>query len=130
VRAFTAGELGRMEDTQEGAMQDTCRRMVFVEDIADAYGMPATEWVEDVALECGFDAMAKPEAMEGTEVVMADAVMRLPMGTELDHRDRLKVTHRFGVMVEEPETFEVIGEAERGPSGLVLKLRLVTDGSG
>lgn len=125
MRGFTAGELGRMEDAQEAAMMDTCVRLMYSEGEEDEYGKLAVDFIEDVELDCGFDPSARPEAMDGAEVVMADAVMRLPMGTELDHRDRLRVTERFGVLVEEPEVFEVIGVAERGPSGLVLRLRRV-----
>lgn len=129
VRDFTSTELSRMQDAQEDAMQDMCVRMEYAQGSQDAHGKPAETWTEGDSLSCGFDPAAKEEAMEGTEVVMTDAVMRLPLDTTLDNRDRLKVTHRFGEELDTAETFEIIGEAERGPSGLVLNLRKVTDGS-
>lgn len=125
MRDFTTAELGRMEGAQEAAMMDVAVRWMYSKGEVDEYGKPAVVFIEGVELVCGFDPSARPEAMDGAEVVMADAVMRLPQGTELDARDRLEVTERFGVLVEEPEVFEVIGEAERGPSGLVLRLRRV-----
>ena len=130
MRAFTSDELERMQAAQGDAMQDTCVRLAYGSSSTDDYGMPVATYTAGEAMSCGFDPTAKEEAMDGTQVVMTDAKLRLPIGTTLDHRDRIRITHRFGVALASPPTFEIIGEPERGPSGLVLNLRLVTDGSG
>jgi hypothetical protein len=68
--------------------------------------------------------------MDGTEVVLTDAVLRLPIDSVVTNVDRVQVTHRYGEMLLTPWTFAVIGMPRRGPSGLLLNLRLVTFGAG
>lgn len=128
MRAFTSAELAAMQATQGSAMQDTCIHLAFTEGGVDSYGMPAVSYEEAETLSCGFQPSTKAEAMKGTEVVLADALLRLPVDTEVDARDRFQITERFGVSIE-AETYQVLGIPERGPSGLVVKLERVTDGS-
>lgn len=133
MRAFSVDELSRMQDTQESAMMDTCQITRRVEAGFDPYGYPIDSY-DDVVYTgvCGFDPSSDREVMEGTQVSVVDAVVRLPLATidDFDNLDRVKITYRFGVDLSEPEVFEIIGSPERGPSGLVLDLRIVTDGSG
>lgn len=131
MRAFTVDELSRMQSTQESAMMDTCQIKRRMESGTDDYGYPIEAYEVIYTGDCGFDASSNKEVMDGTQVAVVDAVMRLPLDTldDFDNLDRIKVTYRFNVEDEEPQTFEIMGIPERGPSGLVLNLRLVTDGS-
>jgi hypothetical protein len=120
-----------MRGTQDSAMMDTCQRLPYAAGAADAYGNPgSSSWSAGATLSCGFKPFSRKEEMDGTQVVIVDAEMRLPIATVLDNRDRLKLTKRHGATISPQPVYEIIGEAERGPSGLVLRLRLVTDGSG
>ena len=110
-------------------MMDTAVRLVYRETGKDEYGMSIHEWAEDAELACGYDAKAIKEVMVGTQVVLTDARLRLPIGTVVDNRDRFRVTRRFGEILANPPTYEILGEPRQGPSGLLLDLRLVTDGS-
>lgn len=131
MRHFTADELERMRDTQDSAMMDECQRQVYGAGAAGSYGTPsASGWTPGATLICGFKPFSRKEEMEGTQVVIVDAEMRLPIDTVLDNRDRLKLTKRHGEAISPQPLYEIIGEAERGPSGLRLRLGLVTDGSG
>jgi hypothetical protein len=125
MNAFSTTELERMQGAQTGAMQDTCIILQYVAGSGDyGYGQSYTTGATVV---CGLNHKAR-EVMQDTQVVMTDAVLRLPIATAVDNLDRVKITKRFGVAVT-PETYEILGAPERGPSGLVLKLRKVTDGS-
>lgn len=106
-------------------MQDTAIIMTYVAGTGD-YGY-AKSYTTGATVVCGYQAKAK-EVMQDTQVVMTDVILRMPIDTVISNRDRVKVTKRFGVAIT-PETYEILGAPERGPSGLVLKLRKVTDGS-
>ena len=129
MRVFQTGELTRLRSAQQAAMMDTTVRLVYRGNTLDAYGMPIKGWAEDEEIACGYDAKAIKEVMNGTEVTLTDARLRLPIGTTLDRRDRFKITKRFGEILASPPTYEILGEPRQGPSGLLLDLRLVTDGS-
>ena len=131
MRAFTTDELSRMQSTQESAMMDTCQVVRRMESGTDDYGYPIEAYEIVWTGECGFDASSNKEVMESGQVAVIDAQIRLPISIQedFDNLDRIKITYRHGVEDESPQTFEMIGEPERGPSGLVVNLRLVTNGS-
>jgi hypothetical protein len=129
LRVFQTGELTRFRSAQEAAMMDTAVRLVYREIAANEYGMAIKVWSEDEELACGYDATAIKQVMDGAQVILTDARLRLPNGTTLDNRDRFKVTKRFGEILDDPPTYEILGEPRQGPSGLLIDLRLVTDGS-
>lgn len=127
MRVFTSNELARMRATQESAMMDTCVRLQRSEAAADDYGRPQPVYSEAETLSCGFDPSKSKEVMDGTQVVLTDAVLRLPIGTEISNLDRIKITHRHGEALTNAPVYAIVGEPLRGPSGLVLNLRLVAD---
>jgi hypothetical protein len=131
MRAFSAQELAGMEATQEGAMMDTCLHLQrFTE--ADDYNNPTSTYIAGASYPCGLDEAPRDrEAMDGTQVVMMDAKLRMSIDVdgEISNADRLRLTHRFGVALATPRDYEIIGAPRRGPSGLVFALRKVTDGS-
>jgi hypothetical protein len=130
MTAFDFGELDGMRDTQESAMMDTCVLGLRVETATDDYGMPVVGWSWGDPLICGLNPIKHVEVMDGTEVVLTDAVLRLPVDTVITHVDRVQVTRRYGETLITPWVFACIGMPRLGPSGLLLNLRLVTFGAG
>ena len=129
MRDFSAGELERMRDTQEAAMQDTCRVLAY-SSIDDTYNYPVPSYAAGDAMDCGLE-MVDPEEIQGEgQVPEIDARIRLPLGTTYGPKDRIEVTHRYGEALTKSLVFEIVGLARHGPTGLVLDLRLVTDGTG
>jgi hypothetical protein len=126
VNPFSADELTRMRATQEAAMQDTCVLLARLEGEQDERGYPATEWSESAPVACGLDPRPKGELLGGAEVRLVDARLRLAIDTDVTHLDRVRITHRFGEELAMPELFAVLGEARRGPRGLMLDLRSVS----
>ena len=122
---FTPGELQALEDTSLASMQDTCQLLTYTEGVTDAYGKPTITYTPGASLACGYNATRQVEVMEGTEVAITDATLRLPAGTSIDHRDRVKITHRLGVALAAQPVYSFIGEARQGHSALVAGLRLV-----
>lgn len=131
MRAFSSGELSRLQATQETAMQDECQILDRTAPTTDDYGLPEETFTPGSALACGFRPVVKEESMGESQVAMIDAELRLPLSAEGDIAsvDRIKITKRFRVTINPQPVYEVVGLPERGPSGLVLNLKLVTDGS-
>jgi len=126
MRAFTTDELDRLQSTQESAMQDTCAIQTY-SSMKDGYGNPKPVYQDAYESECGLEHLDPAEVQATGQVPIIDAKLRLPLDTELDERDRIKITHRFGVELATPQMFEIDGPPEWGPSGLVLSLKAVDD---
>jgi hypothetical protein len=117
-----------MQGTYEAAMPDTCVRLAYSA-ILDSYGQPSPTWTAAAtSLPCGYNGKST-EVMDGAQVVLTDGKMRLPMDTVLVTTDRIRLTHRYGVALSTPLVFDIIGAPAQGPMGVVVNLRLVTDGS-
>lgn len=132
MRPFSRTELRRMQGTQQGAMQDECQVLTYRETGRDSRNMPVFDHILGGTFQCGLDMVTGSmprEVMLGGEVVLLDARLRLPLEAEDDIHptDWVKITKRFGETLDEPLLYEVIGETMRGPSGLQLNLRLVTE---
>ncbi len=131
MRHFTTAELSRLQSTQVSAMQDTCILQTYTAASASsAYGYGYGGGYSDtVPVACGLDMSPSREVMEGAQIALPDARLRLPLGTSIINVDRVRVTHRYGVALSTPLVYDVIGLPERGPSGLQLNLRLATEGA-
>ena len=127
--AFAAAELTGMQDTAEESMMDTCVVLVWSSGSSDAFGQPVETWTAGDAIACGFNPKGGREinasaggGIAAANPILTDASVRLPIDTTLDRKDRVQITHRFGVAIT-AQTYEIIGEPRRGPSGLQLDLR-------
>ena len=134
VTHLTATELSRMRTTQDSAMQDVCRIGVYQEN-RDTYGNPDTSSPEDLwhygeEQACGLEHVRPRETQGSGDVPVIDARLRLPIGTTVGDTDRIRVEQRYGEALDAAQVFEIEGPVRRGPSGLVLGLRLVDDGTG
>lgn len=124
MRSFTATELSRMRDTQESAMQDQCIVQTFT-DSADSHNQLIRTWADQPAIICGVDRTGGREVSKAdSTVVFADVTIRLPIGTVIDPAYRIKLITRFGEPID-PVVYGIIGEVQRGPSGLVLNLQKI-----
>ena len=122
---FVSSDLAGMQATQTAHMLDTCRRLVFTS-AADDYGEMVPTWTEAATdIECGLEQTPGSERGRADMTTLTwDATMRLPIGTSIDAKDRLKVTKRFGVAITAIE-YGIAGPIQRGPSGIRLRLQEV-----
>ena len=125
---FSSLDLSAMQSAQDAHMMDTCTLDRYTDGGADDYGTPTPTWVAGSPISCGFHVFKTDEVLGQTMVPTADAQARLPIGSTLDPKDRITITHRHGVDVADV-TYVLVGEAVRGPSGLVVDLKRVSDGS-
>ena len=125
MSVFSTSELSRMQDTQESAMMDTCVRLRYAAGTADGYGYAVPSWTEAEEYDCGLDVGKRDELLDETQVTAEKAVLRLPIDAEISELDRLRITHRFGVELDESVDYEIVGEPRRGPSGLLVTIEMV-----
>lgn len=121
---FTTEDLIEMQATQAGHMLDICKIRARVQTV-DTYGEPVETFpVDSQEVECGLDMRPGNErhTSEGNTIIY-DATIRLPIDTELEPTERIKVTKRFGQLLETPLIYEVVSPIQRGPSGIRYALR-------
>lgn len=126
---FSKDELALMQAHQAYHMMDTCTVDVCTDAGADAFGNPNPSWVASDPIKCGLRMTAPDEGALNADAPLMDAQLRLPIDTSISSKDRITITHRHGVPITPNETYMLIGEPKRGPSGLVCDLEIVTDGS-
>lgn len=124
--SFSSAELAAMQAAQDAHMQDQCAIGRYTDGGTDDYGAPIPTWPQDEPIACGFNVSKVDEVLGAANVPDADAAVRLPIGTTLDARDRVVITQRFGVAVDEV-AYNIIGTPQRGPSGLVVALQRVAN---
>lgn len=109
-------------------MQDRCQVLAYTVGAPNAYGHSAITYPAGSSIACGWKPVTN-EFMQDTQVPAWDGRLRLPIYTVVANHDRIRLTHRFGVALSPVQDYAIIGNPERGPSGLVLKLKSITDGS-
>lgn len=126
MRLFQTAELSRLQTAQNNAMQDTCVIQAYSATF-DTYGAPVITFTDGAPMACGFDPTGgKKNRRVDLTALHVDATVRLPIGTAVNAKDRIKVTRRFGAWLAAALVFDVQGSPQQGPSGLVLELAKVT----
>jgi hypothetical protein len=126
MRAFQAVELAHFAAHQQAAMQDTAVIQVYSRTF-NAYGEPIETYTDAAPGPFGFDPTGgRKNRRADLTALHVDATGRFPLGTVVDPKDRVKVTHRFGMALGTALVFNVQGIPQQGPSGLVLELAVVS----
>ena len=126
MTALRPGELTRMQATHAHHLHDAAQILAHSL-VNDAYNVPQPTYTAGAELPCGYEPVGTDEALDEAEVPLFDGKFRFPIGTELSPYDRLRLTKRYGVAID-PEEFDLVGFPLRGPSGLVVEAKRVTDG--
>ena len=122
---LTEDELAAMQATAESSFFDECYILRRTRE-QDAFGQEIDTWTpEDDPIDCGFEPGA-PLTRVGNvlSVTDVDAVLRVPIDTDLDLDDRVRLSERHGVAVT-AEDFTVFSKPRRGPSALIMDLKRV-----
>lgn len=124
MRPLQTDELSGLQAAQESAMMDTCIIQAY-SSADDDYGEPIASYTDGEAISCGLNNRGGREVQDSDmTTLITDATIRLPIGTEIEPQDRVKITHRFGVAAV--STYEVVGPVRRGPSGLQVDVKAVS----
>ena len=123
---FTPEEIAGLRATQESAMQDRCVLWRWA-GVTDGYGDVTASYTPELPeIACGLGWRESIESPDADKTVERWSMMlRLPIGTVLDPRDRVQVTARFGIIESTPIVYELAGEPATGPSGLRVPIKRV-----
>lgn len=122
---FSAADLTNMRATQDIHMMDTGVRMVQSSSVNDFGETIETFTAAVTAIACGLEMRSGNETNQTDKtVIQYDAVLRLPIGTTIDPKDRWKITKRFGETVTNI-TFQIVSPIQRGASGIRVLLKKV-----
>ena len=124
---FSTIELNGMREVQEAHMMDECIIYRVADRVKNTRGETIKAFCVGVKSICGLQM--EPAAKEyGSAFVEAniDAILRLPLGTEVEPGDEIEIVKRFGEAVA-PRRYEVERYTNDGPSGCraYLKVRNV-----
>lgn len=117
-----------MGTEQVNHMFDTCHKLAhsYSSGGLNQQESTYTESMTDIA--CGFDpspgSIAHGDQMT---TVTWDAVLRLPLGTTFDEKDRFKITKRFGQAQASPLTYRLASPAQVGPTCIRVLLHKVSE---
>ena len=108
-------------------MMDSCIVYTYGEGAVNALGIPEHTYTAGDEIPCGYKPTSTREANQDGQVVTANDELRVAIDTAISSTSRVRITKRHGVTLTDQELHEVIGEPSRGPSGLVVLLREVTE---
>ena len=123
---FSIIELNGMREVQEAHMMDTCVIYRVTARTKNTRGETVKTFDKGSESICGLQM--EPTAKEyGGSFIEAniDAILRLPLGTEVTPDDEIEITKRFGEAVT-PRRYEVERYTNDGPSGCRAYLKART----
>lgn len=130
---LTSKAIAGMQAVQSAHMMDECVLLVR-STTQDGYGVRVEVFADGLTVKCGLSFVTGSggghtgqEVLGSSDVPMQDRQLRLPHGTDVSPYGRVRVTKRFGVDETEPTTYNIVGPAQTGPSGVVVKLSEITD---
>lgn len=123
---FSITELNGMREVQEAHMMDECIVYRVVARTKNTRGETVKTFGKGVRSICGLQM--EPLSKEyGSAFIEAniDAILRLPLGTEVTPDDEIEIVKRFGEPVQ-PRRYEVQRYTNDGPSGCRAYLKART----
>ena len=123
---FSITELNGMREVQEAHMMDTCVIYRVTSRTKNARGEQIKTF--DIGTESICGLQMEPTAKEyGSAFIEAniDAILRLPLGTEVKPDDEIEIVKRFGERIQ-PRRYEVERYTNDGPSGCRAYLKART----
>lgn len=123
---LNAADLAIYRAAHIDAMHDTCYVLAH-STTRSATGEAVDVWTAGSAVVCGVEETngTKRYRTEATELPI-DATIRLALTVTVGVQDRIQVTKHYDETLSAAITYNVIGEAKRGPSAQVVECRMVT----
>ena len=107
-------------------MSDWCVLQHYTEAQDTTSGQVTHTFTDGALLPCGFDPGAGVEVHETDKTkTVTYATLRLPWGTAVDEKDRIKLLTRSGETLAVPLVYFVTAPVQCGPTGVVVQLDIV-----
>jgi hypothetical protein len=122
---FDSPALAFMRTVQEAHMQDTGYRLVYSRTYNEVHESVDTWTASPTATACGIEMRSGSEKnRDDMTLIQYDAILRLPITTTIDFKDRFRLTKMYGESIA-PIDYEIVSPIQRGPSGIRLLLKKV-----
>lgn len=120
-------EMAAIRADELATFTDTAVRGVFAEGTPNDLGESVPSYTAGTATAClVLFTGGQERRSQDIQPVLWDAIARVPYDYTIAYRDRLTLTHRFGVALASSITFEVVGQPQHGMGHVEVKLLLVT----
>lgn len=121
--------LSRQRLNAADTMLDRCQVLAHSPNGRDAHNQPRYTYTAGQETPCGVKPAVNREVEAAGKVVLVDYVIRLPHGTAVDHRDRIRLTTLFGAPDFSQVDCEIVGQVQYGATAVVINLKTIVDGS-
>lgn len=129
MKPFPDTWLTRQRRHATDTMLDRCQVLTHSENGRDSHNRPQYEYVAGAETPCGVKTAVNREVEAADKVVTVDYVIRLPHGTAVSQRDRIRLTKLFGAPDFTPVVCEIVGTVQYGATAVVANLKTIVDGS-
>jgi len=99
-KVWSEAEREKMKAEAEAHMPDRCKRLKYSGTVNKVADTVKTYTEQEKTLICGIEWKIGTKTTTELTTVVFDAVLRLPIGTEIDERDRVKITSNRGEPVD------------------------------
>ena len=123
TNTLTAADLVIMRAAQTQSLQDTC--VVQAQSVAaNSVGELIETFTDGAAIACRYVPASGAESHRpDSTIVTMPAMVRLPLGTALTPKDRIKITKRFGETLTTALVFGVADAGTQGPTCITVMLK-------
>lgn len=129
MRSASAAQYARLRANQEATLKDTGHVLTFTQSVgADRRQGPGSFSV-GAAISLGYRPTSPKEEHDDQEVAILLGRVRLPVGTAVTGKDRIRVTHIDGQALATPLDFAIYGPPMFRPTVIICNLTKITDGS-
>ncbi len=123
---LTTADMEALRTCQTGGMHDWCVVQSFAESQDSTSGQVSHVFTDGLPVACGFDPGGGRELRElDKTTTVTFAMLRLPWGTTVEERDRIKLLTRSGETLSTPVVYRISAPPQRGITGVLLQLDIV-----
>lgn len=119
-----AGKLALIRAATARTFKDECVILTYAEAGQDRHGSPVVGHTAGRALRCDFADAGGPEVRFTQHTPVKQARVRVPWGTVVTSKDKIRITKRANQKIT-PLEFEVDGDPEVGEDCTLVKLRKI-----
>lgn len=129
MRKTSAAQYARLRANQDAVLKDTGLILTYAQQIgADRRQEPGT-FTAQAAIPMGYRPRSPKEVHDDQEVAIILGRVRLPVGTAVTSKDRIRITHINGQALATAIDFAIYGPPMARPTVVICNLTKITDGS-
>jgi hypothetical protein len=105
--AISPADLDALSNDVTGLMLDRCVILTWQAGAQDDRGMPVVGYVAGAEIPCSFRDTSRREAQGEAQAATVQATVKLPLPTAVTTRDRIRLTWRYGRLLDTPEVLDI-----------------------